>query len=73
MTIFRLFDDKIQTSISKIRSENERDLILFHEELQTETGEDVTDTILKEIALKRLLECYTTDELIKILKFYELI
>jgi len=61
------------TKMEQLLEENKGDLLLLHEDLINLTGQDVSNSIIKEIALKRLLECYNTRELIQILKFYKVI
>lgn len=61
------------TKIQRVVEENKGDLLLLHEDLINLTGQDINSDIIKEIALKRLLECYNTRELIQIFKFYKVI
>lgn len=61
------------TKMERLMEENKGDLLLLHEDLINLTGQDVSNSIIKEIALKRLLECYNTRELIQIFKFYKVI
>lgn len=61
------------TKMEQLMEENKGDLLLLHEDLLNLTGQDVSNSIIKEIALKRLLECYNTRELIQIFKFYKVI
>ncbi|WP_323736221.1 hypothetical protein PXD04_10120 [Methanosphaera sp. ISO3-F5] len=57
--------------LMKIKEDNNRDLLLLHEDLIKMVGHDVNDEIIREVAVKRLLECYNTREIVDILKFYQ--
>lgn len=55
----------------KLDEENDNQLEKLHEVFIEVLGYDVNDEVLKTIALKRLLECYNSKEIITILKYFQ--
>lgn len=57
--------------LAQIEQENNEQLIMLHEALLEVLGYDVNDEVLKTLALKRMLECYNTLEIVNILKHFK--
>lgn len=68
-----LFGNKIWNApmLQKVCDDNNKDLILLQGELEEKLGYTVNDEVIRQIALKRLLECYTTDEIIEVLRHFK--
>jgi len=58
-------------ALAQIEQENNEQLIMLHEALLEVLGYDVNDEVLKTLALKRMLECYNTLEIVNILKHFK--
>lgn len=57
--------------LAQIEQENNEQLLMLHEALLEVLGYDVNDEVLKTLALKRMLECYNTLEIVNILKHFK--
>lgn len=57
--------------LAQIEQENNEQLLMLHEALLEVLGYDVNDEVLKTLALKRMLECYNTMEIVNILKHFK--
>ena len=57
--------------LAQIEHENNEQLLMLHEALLEVLGYDVNDEVLKTLALKRMLECYNTLEIVNILKHFK--
>ena len=58
-------------ALAHIQQENNEQLTMLHEALVEVIGYDVNDEVIKTIALKRMLECYNTLEIVNILKYFK--
>lgn len=57
--------------LNKLDQENNKDVLLLHEELQDKLGYDVSDEVIRVVAVKRFLEVYTTDEILEVLHHFK--
>lgn len=57
--------------LNMIEQENNHQLNMLHEALTEKLGYDVNDEVIKTLALKRMLECYNTSEIVNILKHFK--
>lgn len=57
--------------LAQIEQENNHQLNMLHEALTEKLGYDVNDEVIKTLALKRMLECYNTSEIVNILKHFK--
>lgn len=53
--------------------ENKEKLSKLRTEIQEKLGYNIHEDIIKTVALKRLVECYNTDEIIEALQYYHLL
>lgn len=58
-------------ALNKLDTINSTNLSRIQSEISGKLGYNVDADVIKTVALKRLLECYNTDEIIEVLRYYQ--